>query len=88
MWKGEVLFSRTTTRQPWRARSVAVVEPAGPPPTTRTSQSGGGEAAGFLSDMARTLLGTSGLGPGPRICGQAPCGQYGDMRCTLSGRGV
>jgi hypothetical protein len=40
MWKrGWCSFSSSTTRRPWRASSVAMVEPAGPPPMTSTSHS-------------------------------------------------
>ena len=40
MWnRGNRSFSKTTTLRPIWARSAAVVEPAGPPPITRTSHS-------------------------------------------------
>src|SRR5215204_5888294 len=37
--RGNRLFSNSETRKPWRARWVAVAEPAGPAPTTITSAS-------------------------------------------------
>jgi hypothetical protein len=41
MWKrGNFDFSNTNTRRPTRAKVVAAVDPAGPPPMTITSHSG------------------------------------------------
>src|ERR1700723_320286 len=57
MWKrGCLSFSMSTTRRPRSARRAATLDPAGPPPMTRTSQSGtGGEAPGCcISSTRRT----------------------------------
>ena len=52
--RGNVALSTTTTCRPPRARSVAAVEPAGPPPTTSTSQ-------------ARSTVGSTRRGYGRRL---------------------
>ena len=52
MWKrGWCSFSSKVTRQPFSASRVAMVEPAGPPPTTRTSHSSWPVAAGIGSGI-------------------------------------
>jgi hypothetical protein len=44
--RGWCAFSMTTTSRPALASKAAIVEPAGPPPTTRTSHSNFAAAAG------------------------------------------
>src|SRR6185436_8783683 len=62
--RGNSCLSMTSTSRPARHSCLAQVDPAGPPPTIRTSQ--------VAADIALTILPVVEAGPGPRHAIAAP----------------